>query len=90
MKTLTQIKNVIKKYVKPQYQAQVLEELFKLKKLWDNLSSTKYTFTEREKVDFFFDNDSTGLFNNEDLFTEEVNDDEGDIFLDWFIRFVVE
>lgn len=57
--------------------------------VWDNLPvTTKDSFTGADVVDFFFNNDSTGLFEKDDLFIDTVNEDEGDIFIDWFIRFV--
>ena len=89
MKTLAQIKNVIKKYVKPDYQKVILSKLQRLERVWDNLpTTTKDSFTGADVVDFFFSNDITGLFEKDDLFIDTVNEDEGDVFIDWFIRFV--
>ena len=89
MKTLAQIKNVIKKWVKPEYQKLVLSELQRLEVVWDNLpTTTKDSFTGADVVDFFFSNDITGLFEADDLFIDAVNEDEDSIFIDWFIQFV--
>lgn len=91
MKT-SELKNLIKKTIRPDKQELVYSEVMRIKSVWNDLSSEEkeYWFDSNGTIGFFFETDKNDVFEDNELFIDTLSESEQIDVFDKFIDFSCE
>jgi hypothetical protein len=88
----SELKNLIKKTIRPDKQELVYSEVMRIKSVWNDLSSEEKEdwFDSDGTIGFFFETDENDVFEDNELFIDTLSESEQIDVFDKFIDFSCE